>query len=48
MTNNIKRRIMPYIATFVMAMYADSHMPAQAQYQNVKDETRKVGCSKLF
>lgn len=37
MTTNIRNCIMPYIASFAMTMYAGIHMPAQAQYQNIKE-----------
>lgn len=41
MLHNLKQHLLPYATAFVMALYAGSLMPARAQYQNVKDETRK-------
>ena len=41
MLHHIKTHLLPYATAFVMALYAGAGIPAAAQYQNVKDETRK-------
>ena len=41
MLHYIKPHLLQYATAFVMALYAGAGIPAAAQYQNVKDETRK-------
>ncbi len=41
MLHYIKPHLLQYATAFVMALYAGGGIPAAAQYQNVKDETRK-------
>ena len=41
MLHYIKPHLLQYATALVMALYAGAGIPAAAQYQNVKDETRK-------